>query len=714
MKKLNKIFNFRPLLIIAISLIFGILSAYFFVLGNIFFAICSVVAFLIVSVLSLLFSDKMSLKSALSFGCIFLAFFLIGNGLFSLNIKNYQDADLDNHYFTVEGKIKEFSEIDEGYKIILTDVTLYGIERGKTDYNIALYSYGELIGDVGDVIKFNSLLIDKDIIYDGKFSAYDIERKIKYIATLNSEDIYLTGNKKSVFDTINLAIRDTLKEGLDQQEFTIAYALLTGNSEYMDFETMNNFRGAGVSHIFAVSGLHIGFLAFFLNLIFKKTKMNKVVKFIIIAFILFFYCGICGFSASSLRAFIMCLISLLLDMIFERYDGLSALSISAIIILLISPVQLFCVGFQLSFSVVFAILTIAPVISRVLRFLPKKISDSLGVVLSAFIISVPILLSAFGEFSFFSVVVNLIFVPIIGIIFILLFILTFVSMLISPSVILFVINYILKGVNFFISLIDYTVFSVGGFSFGALSILYYLTCIVDGETINLKRIYKIVITSALSLIIVIGGIFYNVQEKNKTEAFVCGAENFSFTMLSSKNENVLIVSASEYNFSLSRLKKVMNLKNIDKVNYLIILEGKNTRKDVILTRIYREIDIDNVLYYGERDLTLESVASTFKGVCAYSFLDLQEMNLKHFACQFVLSGYAIKTNILNDTVLVFSRLGNNYSKYFGLSGNFDTIIAYDYYEKIFDEYNPNFKICYRGGSGYKNGESNGILRLVFD
>lgn len=74
----------------------------------------------------------------------------------------------------------------------------------------------------------------------------------------------------------------------------------------------------------------------------------------------------------------------------ERYDGLSSLLFSALIVLGISPFQLFDVGFQLSYTVVLGIILLSGRIARLLSFCGKRISGSLGVILSAQIAAFPV------------------------------------------------------------------------------------------------------------------------------------------------------------------------------------------------------------------------------------------------------------------------------------------------------------------------------------
>ena len=67
-------------------------------------------------------------------------------------------------------------------------------------------------------------------------SATDVERGIKYIVSINADKISLIGQDKNLFDRVHLFFRDTLRKGLNDNEFSTAYGLLIGNTDEMDYD----------------------------------------------------------------------------------------------------------------------------------------------------------------------------------------------------------------------------------------------------------------------------------------------------------------------------------------------------------------------------------------------------------------------------------------------------------------------------------------------
>jgi predicted membrane metal-binding protein len=199
-----------------------------------------------------------------------------------------------------------------------------------------MYVGGYTYADVGDVVEFYAKITDVGLKYDGRYSWSNVASGVKYFCTVSREDLAITANDRTLFEDFNVFIRDTLRSGMDDDSFAVAYAMLCGNSDYTDTDVFDGYRSAGVAHIFAVSGLHIGFLSSALYIIFKKVRINEYVKTLLIITVLFAYSGVCGFSSSSLRATVMFGVLSFARVSGKRYDMLSSISLAFIILALFS------------------------------------------------------------------------------------------------------------------------------------------------------------------------------------------------------------------------------------------------------------------------------------------------------------------------------------------------------------------------------------------
>ncbi|MDE6613449.1 MAG: ComEC/Rec2 family competence protein, partial [Clostridia bacterium] len=265
-----------------------------------------------------------------------------------------------------------------------------------------------------------------------------------------------------------------LFDNLDYSTASIAYAMLTGNTQSVDEGSLDSFRYGGIAHVFAVSGLHIGIVFFILSFITKKLRVNKFAAAALIVSCIFFYSGVCGFTLSSLRAAIMCTVSLAAKLTHKKYDALNALALSAVIILFATPLSLFFVGFQLSVCAVAGIYLLSKRIERPLKKLPKKLSSAVGVSFGAQAGTMPVMLANFGYLSGAGLLLNLIIIPLLSVIFQILFLSVLFCVIIAPaaSFVIPVAALPLEAVTSFLIDAGFEKALISGFGAGAFVPLY--------------------------------------------------------------------------------------------------------------------------------------------------------------------------------------------------------------------------------------------------
>ena len=513
------------------------------------------------------------------------------------------NANLNYHYYTVEGRVCSIYKTQEGTTLVIEKADISGNFSARLDYKISLKVYGEIDEriDLGSRVSFFALLQDRDMIYNSKPNVYGIADDIKYSASISAEKLTLVSQRPSFFHRVHMFLRDSLTSGLDEEEFSVAYALLLGQDDYMDIHTLSQFRSAGVAHIFAVSGLHIGFLATLFIFLFKKLKLNEWLSLIFTAFILIFYSGVCGLSSSSIRASIMCITLLLCNNLGIKYDGLTSVSISAIIILILSPIQLFTAGFALSYGVVLGIILLTPVFMQVLKFMPYKLSSLLSSVVSAQLVSIPICLIFFNSVSVISIIFNLAILPIIGAIYILTFLSTLLGgILCIPNITLFISNYIFNGLIYLFTLTDFSIFMVGGISLSIYVLLYYLALLVFSGFFNLDKVLKASLCIVLIISFVCASVLHNLSLSRQTRVYVIGDERTCVVAIFSKEEDILVVNAFSSYSSLYQISDILEKEETRKVDTIIITNlYDQTDIHTIVTKIHYLANFDRVYYYGQ-------------------------------------------------------------------------------------------------------------------
>ncbi len=703
--------NVRFGLFLAISLVLGIVFAYYIYINQYLSAFICVSSFLVFSAFCFLFgiNKNKRIEKAIILLSFVLAF-LLGACSLSLKIENYKNADLNNHWITVTGSVKAVERTENGATVVLNKVKT-SMTDGKLKYSVKVYVTGDISLELGDKIKFSDYLFDKDVFFDSRISSYDISARIKWNAYVKSEQVELLESSPNIFQKINIFIKNTLNSGLDKEEFSIAYALLTGDSNLIDEEVLLDFRSAGVAHVFAVSGLHIGFIATAIGFLLEKFRTNKILKVLILIACLFIYSGVCGFSSSSLRAGIMCSIASILKLLGKRYDGLNAVGIAGFIILLFSPLQMLCAGFVLSFGVVIGMLIMQRPIERLLSFLPKRLASALALVISAQLASIPICIAFFNNFSLIAVVANLLFVPLVAVVFYILLLAVLIGGLFNIAVItLFIPGLILRALTFIITVLDYKIFIVSGLYLGGFAIFYYTALFISSGMINLSRISKCVLSLILITVCVFGSFFSSIKQLKSTKLYVTATNSFSATLITNE-VNTLIVSYSSPTPSYFSLSRLINRLEIERIDNVIVSSGANIDLQNLATNLHNLVDLEKIYYFGETNQAIEKVIeSSFLGVNAISYGD-GEINGLGLRLNCLCQGNAFILEKENRKVLVFAKLKGVKPITSIEKSDFDLIVASDFCVDLENFYSPKTIYCYRNCDLHTNSITGGNLRF---
>jgi competence protein ComEC len=155
-----------------------------------------------------------------------------------------------------------------------------------------------------------------------------------------------------------------LIENLNSTQAGVLSAMILGDRSRISPQLRRLFIQTGTMHILAISGLHVGIIAFILELFLKVLGLRRRWRYLVIIFLLIFYCFLTGARPSVIRATIMAVV-LLLSFLLKREIQIShSLALTALIILTANPRQLFNLGFQLSFVSVISIVYLSPVIRK--------------------------------------------------------------------------------------------------------------------------------------------------------------------------------------------------------------------------------------------------------------------------------------------------------------------------------------------------------------
>ncbi len=717
----GKFINLRLSVFAAGATIAGIFCAENYLLGEAVSAAVFLCAFVILCAVFLIFytdyTEKSHAKRNFLFVLVFLLLFAVGAAGFTAKFKAFSSRELGGHYYTVTGNVCSKTETSYGTTLEIKNAFIEGAYKGKTGYKIVLTAEGKTTADVGDKISFFAFLTEYSVVYDGKLAANRLADGVKYRAEISASDIKILSYSPDIFQATNLFIKSALENGMTGDEFGVAYAMLTGGSSYIDEDLLSAYRELGIAHIFAVSGLHIGFFSAALSLVLKRCRANRFVTAAVVILASFFYSGVCGFSSSSVRAAIMCSVAFLASLSGKRYDGLSALGVAATLVLLFNPVELFNAGFVLSFTVVAGLLVVAPPLTALFKkFLPQKLASSLAAVFAAFSFSVPVLFWCFGQISFLSVFANLVLLPFVGVLYVALFALTVISGVIGANtILLFLPSKAIEAISFVVTYARKAALIVTGAAFGGCVVFWYASLVVASGFVNLKRMAKIVVSVLLAAVFVIGAATVSAVNATRTEVYLFGNGKVSAAIIKTPEGNSLVLAKYGYGFSPSVIFRAAERKGITRFDTVYILGGdESADAQVVLTSLRHGFTIETLVYYGERDEELEEVIRrSFGDVAVFAMKDGGANKRGGAIVSYLLNGYAVEVKTKKFFAAITGEFGENGVGYTKLYGGYDLIVCHDKEETINALYAPKKFYSFAYSERFTNVISSGIIALSF-
>lgn len=344
----------------------------------------------------------------------------------------------------VEGTVAESDAEYYGYtRYVLKDASINGGKVGQKIYleTRSELETGERVGFVADIADVSPDPFDW---YSASYYRNGIgyEARCDYVAVSGAE-------KTGLFERLDAKLEKTLYEFAGGESGAVLKGLLVGDDSGIERGTEDAIRTAGLSHVLAVSGLHVGFLCGMVYALFRLfgRPPKKAVGFL--AVMLPVYGLMTGFPPGVVRAGITALVFLFSLACGRRFDALNALSLSAIVILLIQPWALFDLGFAMSFSAVAGIILFA---NPIRRALPQKnafmraVANAASVCVGANVLLFGLTASAFGTFAVYFLPANIIAVPLVSLIYSLAVPITFIAMIIPyAGYLLIPIGYLTQG-----------------------------------------------------------------------------------------------------------------------------------------------------------------------------------------------------------------------------------------------------------------------------
>lgn len=429
---------------------------------------------------------------------------------------------------------------------------------------LAYYKY-EQIKDVniGDKVTISGKL--NKVTSTNIPNTFNYQRYLKYkkiYYTFNIDKITTISSNNILYKIKNMIFQRIIK--LKNKDYYLTFIL--GNKSLLDNENYNNFLDNGISHLLAISGMHISILL----LLFKKNKPTSIIVLLLFLFLT-------GFSSSVYRVVIF----YILKFFYKKKSNIYLLILTMDILLLIDPFRIFDLGFIYSFITTFGIF-----------YYKDYIKNIIHLSFITFLFSLPITALVNYEINLFLIINNLIFVPIISYVVYPLCLISFFFSFLNPlfSIVINILNNLNEFFNHFAIFITIPKFNI------LLLLIYYF--------ILLKKYNKLLLIPVLLINILIPKL-----DNNYYVYYLDVGQGDSTALISPHNKNVILIDTggkinSSYKVSDNTIK-FLKSKGISKIDYLILTHGDYDHVGDAIN-IINKIKVKHVIFNNDSYKNIES------------------------------------------------------------------------------------------------------------
>ena len=499
----------------------------------------------------------------------------------------------------------------------------------------------------------------------------------KYLRIKNIDYIMTIKSIKKIKSTNNVfyLFKRSIIKRLNNNPYL--YTFLLGDKSLINKDVLTSYQENGISHLFAISGMHISLLSGIILKVLGRLNENK--RYLLTGILLFIYLLLVGFSPSILRGVLFFYIFNINKIYYFYINKINLYIIVLSITLLINPFYIFDSGFLYSFSISLVLLIKSDYLNTNSYF-----KSLFRTSLLSFYISLPISLYNYSSINLISIILNLFYVPL-------------VSLVVFPlSLIVFLIPQLSFIYNYLTKLLETTSLLFNRIEctrliFIRLNIIYYILLFI----IILFIITKSTKKNYIIIVILFVHFLYPIIIKNNFIEFINVGQGDS-TIIHYNNKTVLIDTGGKVGSTNSIVKNttinILKQKGIKKIDYLVLTHG----------------DYDHI---GEASILIENyrVEKVVFNCGSYNYLEkgliklLKKNNIKYYTCIKELNIgtklYFLNTKEYNDennnSIVIYTELNGHKFMFMGDAGA-------DREKDIIDKYNISnidvLKVGHHGSS----------------
>lgn len=273
--------------------------------------------------------------------------------------------------------------------------------------------------NIGSSVSVKGKLVspkNNTVPYLFNYKKYLYNKRVYYILKIDS--IKILNENSNLF--IKLKNR-VIKHVNSYKDSTYLYAFILGKTELISDEVLTSYRENGISHLFALSGLHVSIFSSILLFILKKLRFKEILNYVLIFIFLLLFSFITGFSPSILRATLLFFLLGINKVFYLNIRTLDILYLVFIILVIINPFIIYNLSFILSFTAAFFLIFSSDLLKGKNYFVSLfKVS------LLSYFASLPLSIYYFGYTNLLGTIFNLVFVPLVSFVVFPLTLLTFI------------------------------------------------------------------------------------------------------------------------------------------------------------------------------------------------------------------------------------------------------------------------------------------------
>ena len=472
----------------------------------------------------------------------------------------------------------------------------------------------------------------EEVSFDVQFSAHNVS--VPYTFDCFADGIYLETSvvseapkilaqtKGDCFYTMRCHIYNKLAAYFHSKETGLIFAFLTGDKSAVYSPIKDSFKTAGISHIIAISGLHLSVIVGVIFWLLRRiTRNNKIITSSVTVIFIIVYVFLTAYPYSIIRSAVMNILFVVAIPLYRKSQPLNSLGLAGLLITVVNPLAIGDIGLLMSFSATLGIILLQRTVSQFIEKLffvryirqqflrkcleipVKYIAECVGVSVSAVIFTLPVMVFVFKRFSVYFILANLLttaVAPVVIVLGLLIVILSYIPYIeIINGIFVFIEHYLC---NFIITTAD----SIAKMPYASISldnsyteialvsvfVVVMILFIAGNFRIKEKGLCTVLCTAIVSVILLSG----YVIEKNTLNFYVTGSsKGVSIVEKDFTNANILLCGGDNYHYD--------DTENLffDKDIRSLFVFGNKAYFDKYALKISEQYDIGNIITYTDSD-----------------------------------------------------------------------------------------------------------------